>query len=110
MPAYVNESSTFTVRTHLYNQANDPTAPNAVRYRISDVSNARIVRDWTTLAPAPAIDIEIAASDNDIYEHAPRNRRFERRVLTVQANPGEATQYVDEFEYWVRNLAGIDNG
>jgi hypothetical protein len=109
MPTYVNESSTLTVQTRFYNQSNDPAAPTTARYLIRDVSNDRVVRDWTNLAPAPSIDIEIAASDNDIYEHTPRGRRFEKRVLTVQTNSGEITQYVDEFEYWVRNLAGIDN-
>jgi hypothetical protein len=109
MTVYVNESSTITVQARFYNQSNDAAAPNAARYRISDISNDRIVRDWTSITPAATVDIEIAASDNDIYEHTPRNRRFERRVLTVQANPGEITQHVDEFEYWVRNLAGIEN-
>lgn len=109
MTTYVNESSTLTVRTQFYNQANDPTAPVTARYLIRDVSNDRVVRDWTSIAPAASVEIQIAASDNDIYEHTPRQRRFEKRVLTVQANAGDITQYVDEFEYWVRNLAGIDN-
>lgn len=109
MPIYVNESSTLTVQTRFYNLSNDPTAPNSARYLIRDVSNDRLVRDWTAVTPAALVDIEIAASDNDIYDPTPRQRRFEKRVLTVQANPGEATQYTDEFEYWIRNLAGIDN-
>jgi len=109
MTEYVNESSTFTLEVDFYNQFNDPAAPNALRYLIRDLSNDRLVRDWTALTPAASIDIEVAASDNDIYERTPRNRRFEKRVVTVQANPGETTQHVDEFEYWVRNLAGITN-
>lgn len=107
MPTYVNESSTLTVQARFYSQANDPVAPVSARYLIRDVSNDRVVRDWTSVAPAASVEIQIAASDNDIYEHAPRQRRFEKRVLTVQANAGEITQYADEFEYWVRNLAGI---
>lgn len=107
MSVYVNESSTLTVQARFYNQSNEPTAPATARYLIRDVSNDRVVRDWTSIAPAASVEIQIAASDNDIYEHTPRQRRFERRVLTVQANAGEITQYVDEFEYWVRNLAGI---
>jgi hypothetical protein len=109
MPTYVNESSTLTVQTRFYNQSNDLTAPASARYLIRDVSNDRVVRDWTALTPAATVDIQIDAADNDILDGTPRQRRFEKRVLTVQANPGEITQYVDEFEYWVRNLAGITN-
>lgn len=107
MTVYVNESSTLTVQVRFYNQFNDLAAPNAARYLIRDVSNDRIVRDWTSVTPAATVDIEIAASDNDIYEHTPDSRRFEKRVLTMQANPGEITQHVNEMEYWVRNLAGL---
>ncbi len=109
MTDYVNESSTFTLEVEFFNQFNSPAAPNAARYLIRDLSNDRVVRDWTALVPATAVNIEVAASDNDIYEHTPRNRRFEQRVLTVQANPGESTQHVDEYEYWVRNLSGLTN-
>jgi hypothetical protein len=109
MTVYINESSTFTVQARFYNQASDPAIPNAVRYLIRDISNDRLVKDWTSLTPAASIDIEIAASDNAIHEDTPSTRRYEQRVLTVQANPGEVTQYVDEIEYWVRNLAGIVN-
>jgi hypothetical protein len=109
MPVYVNESSTLTVQTRFYDQSNDPSAPNTARYLIRDVSNDRIVRDWTSLVPASSIDIQIAASDNDLYDNTPKQRRFEKRVLTVQANADELTQFTDEFEYWVRNLAGIVN-
>lgn len=107
MTVYVNESSTLTVQARFYSQANDPVVPVSARYLIRDVSNDRVVRDWTTLIPSESVEIQIAGSDNDIYENTPRQRRFEKRVLTVQTNAGEITQYADEFEYWVRNLAGL---
>jgi hypothetical protein len=109
MTVYVNESSTITVQTRFYSQSNDPLAPNTARYLIRDVTNDRVVRDWTTLVPAATIDIQIAASDNDLHSPTRKQKRFEERVLTVQANVGEITQYTDEFKYWVRNLAGVEN-
>jgi hypothetical protein len=109
MPIYVNESSTHTVRARFYDDSNDPTVPIAARYLIRDVSNDRLVRDWTSITPAAFVDIEIAASDNDLYENTPRQRRYEKRVLLVQANPGAVTQWTDEHEYWIRNLSGITN-
>jgi hypothetical protein len=109
MTIYVNESSTATVRAKFFDDANDPFAPSTVRYLIRDITNDRVVRDWTNLFPAAVIDIEIPASDNELYEHTSKRKRFEKRVVTVQGNVGEASQRTNEIEYWVRNLAGIVN-
>jgi hypothetical protein len=106
---YVNESSACTVRARFFNETGDLVTPSSARYLIRDISNGRIVRDWTSVAPAATVDIQVTASDNDIYEHARPNRRFEKRVVTVQADPGDPTQRTDEIEYWVRDLRGIGN-
>jgi hypothetical protein len=47
----------------------------------------------------------VDASDNDIYQR--RFRLFEHRVITIQANAGEAGQFAQEVEYYVRNLFGL---
>ncbi len=99
----------MTVRARFFNETGDVTTPTSARYLVRDVSNDRVVRDWTSLSPAATIDIAIAASDNDLYDSGRRAKRFERRVVTVQADEGTATQRTDEIEYWVRNLAGITN-
>jgi hypothetical protein len=109
MTHYVNESSAMTVRARFFNETGDLVSPTTARYLIRDISNDREVRAWTSLSPAATIDIAITASDNDIYEHTGSRKRFERRVVTVQADEGTPTQRTDEIEYWVRNLAGITN-
>jgi hypothetical protein len=109
MPAYVNESSAMTVRARFFNETGDLVSPTTARYLIRDLSNDRVVRDWTSLSPAATVDIAVTATDNDLYQAARRERRFEKRVVTVQADTGTATQRTDEIEYWVRNLAGITN-
>lgn len=109
MPAYVNESSAMTVRARFFNETGDLVTPTTARYLIRDISNDREVRAWTTLSPAATIDIPITASDNDLYEHSRSRKRFERRVVTVQADEGTATQRTDEIEYYIRDLAGITN-
>jgi hypothetical protein len=109
MTAYVNEASTLTVRAKFFSITGDLTAPTTARYLIRDLTNNRVVKDWTTLLPAATIDIEIVASDNDLYTQARQQRRFEKRVVTVQADTGEARQRTNEIEYWIRNLAGITN-
>lgn len=109
MPNYVNESSAMTVRARFFSEGGSLVAPTTARYLIRDVTNDREVRSWTALSPAATIDIPITASDNDLYESPRRERRFEKRVVTVQADQGTATQRTDEIEYYVRNLAGITN-
>jgi hypothetical protein len=105
----VNESSAMTVRARFFNETGDLVSPTTARYLIRDISNDRVVRDWTSISPAATVDIQVTASDNDIYDSGRRERRFEKRVVTVQADEGTATQRTDEIEYWVRNLAGITN-
>lgn len=109
MTTYVNESSAMTVRARFFNETGDLVTPTTARYLIRDISNDRLVRDWTSMSPAATVDIQVTASDNDLYEHARRGKKFERRVVTVQADTGTATQRTDEIEYWVRDLAGITN-
>lgn len=104
----VNEASNFTLRAKFFGTGSAAATPSTVRYRIRDLSNDRIVRDWTTLTPAAVIDIDVAASDNEIYRDNDA-RRFEERVLVIQANYDEETQYADEFRYVVRNLHGFES-
>lgn len=109
MTTYVNESSAMTVRARFFSETGDLVTPTTVRYLIRDISNDRLVRDWTSAAPASTLDIQVTAEDNDLYEHSRRRKRFERRVVTVQADTGTPTQRTDEIEYWVRDLHGLEN-
>lgn len=109
MPHLVNESSAMTVRARFYNNSNALSAPNSARYSIRDITNDRTVRDWTTLTALDTVDIEITADDNDILESGRKWKRFEKRVITVQANAGEDTQRTEEIEYWVKNLHGVED-
>jgi hypothetical protein len=99
----------MTVRARFFNETGDLVPPSTARYLIRDLSNDRLVRDWTSLDPAATVDISVTASDNDLYSQPRRTRKFERRVVTVQADAGTPTQRTDEIEYWVRDLAGITN-
>jgi hypothetical protein len=109
MTVYVNESSAMTVRARFFNDTGALVVPISVRYLIRDLTNDREVRGWTSLSPAQVIDIPVSASDNEIQNTGRQAKRFERRVVTVQADQGTANQRTDEIEYWVRNLAGITN-
>lgn len=106
----VNEASTMTVRVAFFGTTGSQSAPATARYRIKDVTNDRIVRDWTDLIPAEEVDIEIPAGDNSVYMDGSRPfRRFEERVVTIQANYESDIQYMDEIRYLVKNLRGFDS-
>lgn len=106
----VNEASAFTVRTKFEGTNRLPTTPASARYRIYDVTNSRVVRDWTVLTPAETVDIEITADDNLIYSDGRRPfRRFEERVVVVQANYDTETQFAHEERYLIKNLRGFDS-
>lgn len=108
MTQYANEASALTVRARFFNESGDLVTPTSARYLVRDLTNNRLVRDWTSLAPASQLDIQITAQDNELYERRSK-RKFERRVVTVQADTDTPTQRTDEIEYWLRDLAGIEN-
>jgi hypothetical protein len=106
----INEASTMTVLTKFFGNSNVPTTPATIRYRIKDVDNDRIVKDWTTVTPAQSVEIAVAAEDNEIYmDGSTPFNRFEERVLVVQANYDTATQFTQEIRYLIKNLRGFDS-
>jgi hypothetical protein len=105
----INEASAFTLMAR-FARANVATVPSTVRYRIKDVTNDRLVTDWTDVTPASAVTIEVTAEENEIYQDSSRPfRRREERVISVQANYDTDSQYTEEIRYLIRNLHGFDS-
>lgn len=113
MSLVINEGSSFKLQTEFFGLvglARVPLAPNAVRYRIKDVENNRVVRDWTDIATGTSVTITVAAGDNDIWDKSTRNRtRRQSMSIVVQADPGQDFEYDDEFLYEIRNLRGYES-
>jgi hypothetical protein len=106
----VNEASTMSVEAKFYNKTNQLSTPTSIRYRLKDVTNDRVVTDWTDVTPASSIEIEITAEENAVYLDGSRPfQRFEERVLVVQANYDTDTQYAEEIRYLIKNLRGFDS-
>lgn len=106
----INETSAFTLRTRYFGIGGSTQIPASLRYRIRDVSNDRVVRDWTNLTPAESVDIFISAPDNEVYnDNSRRRNHFEERVVSVQANYDTDSQYADEYRYLVKNLRGFES-
>ena len=106
----INEASAMSVLAKCYGMTNSPTAPSTLRYRLKDLTNDRVVTDWTPLTPAAEVEIELSAEQNRIYADGGRPfQRFEQRALVVQANYDSPTQHAQEIQYMIKNLRGFDS-
>lgn len=106
----VDEASTFTVEGFIAGTANVPSTPTTLEYRIVDLTNDRVVRDWTTITPAAIFSINIVATDNEIYNDSRKSRyRFEERVIVISANRDTDLMFNKEERYLIRNLRGYDS-
>lgn len=108
MPHYIEEASADTVLAEFADSGNGPTVPASARYLIRDVTNDRLVRDWTDLTPAAAIEIQVTPTDNTMHETGTR-KKFEERVILVEVNTGLDSQRSREITYYVRNQRGRVN-
>jgi hypothetical protein len=106
MVATVKEASTCTVTARFYDTGNSNVAPTTVRYLIRDLTNNRVVKDWTSVSSAAEVEIRISAQDNEILRSR-RPKLYEKRVVVIQADAGEVNQHTNEHEYWIYNLSGL---
>ena len=98
----VGEGSSFTLSLTIRNSGGDAVTPVNAKYRVDCLTNGRTVRDWTSVTPSTEMVISVAPEDNVILNE--RNSR-EQRQLTMVANDGVATQFVDPdpVVWWVNN-------
>lgn len=101
----VKESSACTVRVRFFDDNDVPATPTTARWRLRDVTNERLLQEWTDITVAsPVVTIIVPASLNAISND---RRRFQEHALSVQANVGETEQYTDEVRYKVQNLSAF---
>ncbi len=105
----IMEGSTCTVTARFYGSTNQPATPSTIHYRIVDLTNDRIVQDWTEVAADEVVEVEIPAELNELYNDTNRKRRLEERVVVFVANQGEDIQHVNEERYMIRNVRGFDS-
>jgi hypothetical protein len=104
----INEGSACTATARFLGSSAATVTPATVHYRLKDVTNNRIVTDWTEVDTAASVDIEITADENLIYADSPY-QMFEERAVIVAANKDTPTQYVYEHRYLIKNLKGFDS-
>jgi len=77
------------------------TAPTNAYYRVDTVGGC-LVKDWTSLSAASSISFTIDTTTNKA-QFCP----LDRRLLSVAADYGLSTQYIETFRYDIQDLAGI---
>jgi hypothetical protein len=100
----VREGSTCTIRTRFFNADKQPAIPQTTHYRLTDVTNRRVVTDWTAITPGSFVDVTIPGSSNAIYRD---NVLAQVHAFTLQADRGLSSQWTDEVVYLVENLSGV---
>ena len=110
MTVLVEEGTYVSFNIEFRGLTGDLEAPTTARYRIKDLTNNRIVRDWTSLPTDASQDILIAASDNSVFQSNPLSkRRYEDRSLIVQGNYSTDYQVSKEELYRIRNQRGWES-
>lgn len=78
--------------------------PTNVHYRIDDLTNCRTILDWTTVSPDDEITLTITPTQNELQC---QGNREEKRQVTVAADYGLSTQYMDSVCFDVENIHGV---
>ena len=94
------EGSSFKLTAAFTNYLGEPVTMLSIKYRIDCLTNGQTVRDWTDVAPAEVVEIQVTPGDNIILNDS--NRR-EKRQLTIVANDDSTTQFVaceDDLVLW----------
>ena len=98
----VREASVCTIRARFFDDNDIPATPSSVRWTLRDVTNGRLLQDWTSItATSDTVEITVPAQLNVINNN---RRQYQEHALSVQANVGDTEQYTDEVRYKVKNL------
>lgn len=97
----INERSALTITARFRNRATDAdVTPTNVKYRIDRLNDCTQALDWTSVTPGTTVSITTTPDDNDCRTRDER----QRNLLTVAADYGLSTMFVEVFEYQIRNL------
>jgi hypothetical protein len=100
----VNEGSADVWEAKFYDPSDNAITPTTVHYRLRDLTNCRLIRDWTAVTAAQTVEIPITATENAIYSACTGQQE---NCLTVMANKDTALQRAVEERYVIRNLQGF---
>ncbi len=105
MAKVINEGSGCTITARYYGNDGRALSPATVRWRLKDITNNRVLRDWSSITPSGTSDtITVPASLNAIYDD---RRQYQDHALSVEANVGLDNQFASEITYKVKNLSAF---
>jgi len=98
------EGSAFTATAYFRDRATSAaSAPSTVKYRIDCLTTKTTVLDWTSASAGSSVAISVTAANNAIVD---ASNPYERKQLTVAADPDTSSQHRASFTWNVSNLRG----
>lgn len=101
---HIREGSQHTVAVSFKDRSTAAlVVPTNIRYRIDDLTTGAAVLDWTAVSADDEITITITATQNALQWQG----RDSVRELTVAADYGLSTQFIDSVRFTLENLQGV---
>lgn len=100
----VNEGSTAYLSVSFKDKAGSLAAPASLTYSLRCLTTGNVLREDVALIPASQVEITLTPADNTLQ--IPGNQ-YETRLVTVVAGYGAADALQEQYEYLVKNLAGL---
>lgn len=102
---HVRESSQHTIAVTFRDRATVANVtPTNIRYRVDDLASGAVILDWTAVSADDEITLTITPTQNALQSQCSRE---EVREVSVAADYGLATQFIDSVTYTVENLRGV---
>lgn len=102
---HVREQSQHTIEVTFRDRATIANVtPTNIRYRIDDLASGAVILDWTAVSADDEITLTITPTQNALQSQCSRE---EVRQVSVAADYGLSTQFIDSITYEVENVAGV---
>lgn len=102
---HVREKSQYIVTATFRDRATAAVVtPTNVKYRIDDVLSGVAVLDWTTATAASTVTLTITPTQNALQDQC---NISELRQLSVAADYGLTTQFIEAVTFSVENVRGV---
>lgn len=100
----VNEGSTAYLSVSFKDKAGALATPASLTYSLRCLTTGAVLRDAVPLTASSQVEITLTPADNTLQN--PGNL-YETRLLTIVAGYGASDALQDQYEYLVKNLAGL---
>ena len=102
--ARIPENSTFSRDAIFFDIDGVRAIPNAVRYRVDCLTTGQAVQEWATVTPADRVTLVF----NQVHNAILGCNDYERRQCVVEATDVNGNTQIQDFEWEVRNLQGVE--